>query len=344
MKHSTIKRLLSALLVLVFAFVLFPAEAYADLQDEIDELRKERLQIAEEHEQKQAVVDQLEEERAGLLERKLAMDERNELTRKEIENIEKEIALYDQMIAEAAIRVEQAKAVETEQLERYRVHVRAMEENGELGYLALILNANTLSELLTAVDDAGDIMRSDVELYDAYIAAREHTEEVKAEYEQTRAELEAKQEELRVEQEKLEAEIEEANRLITELDEDIERRNEELHELLLAEIETAEKIDNLVAEQERQRQEEERRRQQENGNNGGGSTGGSSGGGGGGGSVTATGSWGWPCPGCTYITSRAGNRFHPIFNEWRYHSGLDIGASHGSAVVASDSGTVIMAL
>jgi murein DD-endopeptidase MepM/ murein hydrolase activator NlpD len=343
MKHSTIKRLLSALLVLVFAFVLFPAEAYADLQDEIDELRKERLQIAEEHEQKQAVVDQLEEERAGLLERKLAMDERNELTRKEIENIEKEIALYDQMIAEAAIRVEQAKAVETEQLERYRVHVRAMEENGELGYLALILNANTLSELLTAVDDAGDIMRSDVELYDAYIAAREHTEEVKAEYEQTRAELEAKQEELRVEQEKLEAEIEEANRLITELDEDIERRNEELHELLLAEIETAEKIDNLVAEQERQRQEEERRRQQENGNNGGGSTGGSSGGGGGGGSVTATGSWGWPCPGCTYITSRAGNRFHPIFNEWRYHSGLDIGASHGSAVVASDSGTVIMA-
>ena len=35
-----------------------------------------------------------------------------------------------------------------------------------------------------------------------------------------------------------------------------------------------------------------------------------------------------------------GNRFHPIFNEWRYHSGMDIGAGYGSAIVASDSGTV----
>ena len=44
-----------------------------------------------------------------------------------------------------------------------------MEENGELGVITLIMNANNLSDLLTLFDDAGDIMKSDVELYEDYI-------------------------------------------------------------------------------------------------------------------------------------------------------------------------------
>lgn len=352
MNRKTLSRLISCALLAALLLCVFPGRAYAVSQEEIDELRRQRLAIAEEHDEKQAIVDELEEEKAGVLARKQAMDERNELTRQEIQSIEREITLYDQMIAEEAIKVEQAKAVEEMQLERYRTRVRAMEENGDLEYLALILHVSSFSELLTALDDAGDIMRSDKELYDDYIEARTNTERVKAAYEETKAELEAEQEELRAQQAALEAEIEEAARLIRDLEEDIDARNEELHELLLAEIETAEKIDRLVEEQERERreaeerrrrEEEERQRQQEANNPTPSGEGGGSDGGGGGGTVTGTGSWGWPCPSCTYITSRAGNRFHPIFNEWRYHSGLDIGAAHGAAVVASDSGTVILA-
>ncbi len=337
MKQRKISRLLSCLLLFALLLTVFPQRAYADTQEEIDELRRQRLAIAEEHDEKQAIVDQLEEEKAGVLARKQAMDERNEFTRREIQNIEKEISLYDKLIAEEAIKVEQAKAVEEQQLERYRTRVRAMEENGESGYLSLILQIKSLSELLTVIDDAGDIMKSDKELYDDYIAAREYTEEVKARYESYKAELEEEQEALLKKKEELEKEIAEATRMIKELEEDIDKRNEELHELLLAEIETAEKIDRLVEKQERERREaEERQRAQAAANNPGG-------GGGGGGTVVGSGSWAWPCPGCTYVTSRAGNRFHPIFQEWRYHSGLDIGAGYGSSVVASDSGTVIMA-
>ncbi len=356
MKQRKIPRLLSCVLILALALALLPGTAHADLQDEIDELRKERLAIAEEHDEKQAVVDQLEEEKASVVARKEAMDERNALTRQEIDSIQREIELYDLMIAEEAIKLEQAITLEEMQLERYRTRVRAMEENGEIGYLALILNVSSLNELLTAVDDASDIMKSDKELYDDYLAARQNTQLVKAEYEATKAELEGQQAELRAEQAELEAEIEEAAQLIRDLEEDIDKRNEELHELLLAEIATAERIDALVAEQERiRREEEERRRREEearqqqqqqqqagSGDSGGGGSGGG-GGGGTGGAVTGTGSWSWPCPGCNYITSRAGYRYHPIFGDWRYHSGIDIGAAYGSAVTAADSGTVIMA-
>ena len=325
MRKRSVIRLLSCALVCVFLLLLLPGQAWAVSQEEIDELRKERLAIAEEHEEKQAKVDELEEQKASVVEKKKAMDERNEFARKEIESIEREISLYDQIIAEEAIKVEQAKAAEEKQLERYRTRVRAMEEYGEMSYLSLILQVSSLSELLTAMDDAGDIMKSDRELYDDYMAARENTEAVKAEYESYKADLEEEEDVLLTRKAELEKNIEEAAQLIRELEEDIDKRNAELHELLLAEIEVAERIDQLVAEQEQERQAAAYQ------------------GGGGGGSVTGSGSWAWPCPGCSYITSRFGNRFHPIFGEWRYHSGLDIGAGYGSAVVASDGGTVIMA-
>ncbi len=322
MRKRAFSRLLSSVLLLALFTLLVPAQALAVSQEEIDELRKERLAIAEEHEEKQAKVDELEEQKASVVEKKKAMDERNEFARMEIENIEREISLYDQIIAEEAFKVEQAKAVEEKQLERYRTRVRAMEEYGEMSYLSLILRVSSLSELLTAMDDAGDIMKSDQELYDDYMAARENTEAVKAEYESYRAELNAEEAVLLERKAELEKDIEEAVQLIRDLEEDIDKRNEELHDLLLAEIEVAERIDQLVAEQERERMEAAMQS---------------------GASVGGSGSWAWPCPGSSYITSRFGNRFHPIFNEWRYHSGLDIGAGYGSAVTASDGGTVIMA-
>ena len=322
MRKKSVTRLLSCALVCVFLFLLLPGKAWAVTQEEIDELRKERIAIAEEHEEKQAKVDELEEQKASVVEKKKAMDERNEFARKEIESIEREISLYDQIIAEEAIKVEQAKAAEEKQLERYRTRVRAMEEYGEINYLSLILRVSSLSELLTAMDDAGDIMKSDQELYDDYMAARENTEAVKAEYESYKAELEEEEDVLLARKAELEKDIDEAAQLIRDLEEDIDKRNKELNDLLLAEIEVAERIDQLVAEQEQERMAAAMQS---------------------GASVSGSGSWAWPCPGCSYITSRFGNRFHPIFGEWRYHSGLDIGAGYGSAVTASDGGTVIMA-
>ena len=58
---------------------------------------------------------------------------------------------------------------------------------------------------------------------------------------------------------------------------------------------------------------------------------------------TATGSYIWPCPSSTYITSRYGNRIHPIFGTERFHSGIDISAAEGATVLAADGGTVTVA-
>jgi hypothetical protein len=63
----------------------------------------------------------------------------------------------------------------------------ALEENVNADFLAMLLNSNSLGEFLTAIDDIGEIMESDKLLEDAYIAARENTERVKADYEEFKA-------------------------------------------------------------------------------------------------------------------------------------------------------------
>lgn len=320
------RSVLSCALALIMAFSILPAGAFAVTQDEIDTLKSQRDEISAQRREKQAVVDELASQHATVLEQKLAMDQRNMYTLQQIQLNSEEIALYDEMIADKAEELAEAKRLEAEQLEKYRARVRAMEENGNYGFLSLVLKTNNLGELLTVMDDVGEIMESDRELEDQYIAARENTEAVKAEYEATKADMEARQAELRAEQAELEKDIEEATLLIAGLEEDIENRRAEYEAILAAEDAANAEIAELVAELERQRQEEMANQ----------------GGGGGGGSVSGTGSFIWPTA-STYITSRFGLRVHPITGETRSHTGLDVGGSYGDTIAAADGGTVTLA-
>ncbi len=334
MKRKNIRSVFACLLSVLMVLTMFPVTASAVTQDEIDALKAERDEITAQRQEKQAVVDQLESEHANVLERKQAMDERNMYTLEQIQLNSEEIAMYDQMIADKAEELEDAQRLEKEQLERYRVRVRAMEENGNYGFLALVLKSSNLGELLTVMDDIGEIMQSDKELEDQYIAARENTEQVKADYEATKTDIEAKQEVLRQEQEELEKDIEEATELIRSLEEDLENRQAEYDAIMAAEDEANSQIASLVAELEAQRQAAAAAAAAAAGNGGGGSSGGS---------VSGTGSFIWPVPSCTYITSRFGLRVHPITGVTKSHTGLDIGAASGATILAADGGTVTKA-
>ena len=341
MKQRQTKRF-SAALVAFLAFVLvfcaLPAPAFAVTQAEIDELERKKEAIEEKVEEKQAVVDELEEKQAGVLEQKKALDERNSYLYEQLNINAEQIALYNELITQKAREVDAAKAKELEQLERYRRRVRAMEENGQADFLAMLLNANSLGEFLTAIDDIGEIMESDKLLEDAYIAARENTERVKADYEQYKATLEAKKEELNTEKVRIEAEINEAAELLEKIKGDIDTYSEELAELEQAQKDAEELIDKKIAELA-----DQRRREEEAAAAAAAAAGGEGGGGGyySDGPI-ASGNFIWPCA-CTYITSRVGGRIHPISGVYKYQSGMDVGCQYGDAVWASDSGTVILA-
>lgn len=319
-----------SLLICLFSFSpVFITRASAVTQSEIDELEKKKEEINEKKKAQQALVDALEGEQADFLELKKALDDRNAYTLEQMDLNQQEIDLYAGIIEEKSQEVEAARAVEQEQMEKYRVRLRAMEENGSYNFLAVFLNASSLGELLTVMDDIGEIMDSDKKLEDDYIQARENLESVMAEYESVKADLDAKQDKLRQEQTALQSQLEETEQMILDLKNSLDEENETLDEIEKIEDETQAEIDRLTEELERQRRAAIAATA--------GATNYS-----GGGTVTGSGSFGWPVS-CTYITSCVGYRLHPISNVWKYHSGMDIASQYGDSVWASDGGTVCIA-
>lgn len=306
------------------------ALAADDYQSEIDAIEQQKEQLQAEREGMQADIAGLMAERETVLEKKALLDEQNQYAVEEMELIDEQIEIYTGLIEDKAEELERAQAAEDEQYELYCRRVRAMEENGHYSYLEIIFQCKSLGELLGAMDDIREIMDSDRRQYENYVAAREETERVKAEYEQTLSELGEKQDDLEAEKAELEAEIEEATELIAGLDADIEQARAEYAANEAAEQALNSQLDAIAAEIAAQ-EAAEREEAQQSGQD---YTGPGS---------TATGSYLWPTPGCTYITSGYGNRIHPIFGTERWHSGIDIGAAAGSSVLAADSGTVTVA-
>ena len=329
--------------------------ASSDFQDQIDELEQQKDQLQAEQAEMQANINELLAQRETALERKALLDERNELAREQIELINEQIELYTQLVERKAAELEEAEAAEATQYELFCRRVRAMEENGSYTYLDILFNCTSLSEVLSAMDDIGEIMNADERLFRQYTAAREEVETAKAEYEATLDGLDEKHAELEADKAELEAQIEEAVALIADLDEDIEQARQEYLANEAAEQALNSQM-NSIAQQMwelEQQQQQQQQPTQPDGNNGSGETGGESGEGGeeNGGETTVqppdtstvTGTYIWPTPSCTIVTSTYGNREHPIFGTERFHSGIDIGAASGAAVLASDGGTVTVA-
>lgn len=354
---SVIAVVLVVLMMASLVFSVIPVAAYAD---ELDDLKSQKNQLSNQVKECQERLDLLKEQQANVLEQKAALDEQNKLANEQLKLVAEEIEEYNKLIEEKAKEVEVARTKEEKQLERYRSRVRAMEESGGFNILTLIVNSTNFTQLLTAMDDMGEIMESDRALQEAYVDAREETEAVKAEYEAEKAEYEEAQAELEEERTQIGIQIQENTKQLEELQTEIEKAIKEYEAAEAAEAAAAATIANMIAEYQRQRaaeaaanaslvdqmnqanaeaeangeeppySQEEIQEAINNSNSGG-----------------AVGSEGlmWPVPCSTRVTSRFGTRTDPFTQKSATHYGIDIDGFNnaGNIIVAAASGSVITA-
>ena len=345
---SAIAILLAVLMLAGLVVGLLPASAFADSDEDyavntqasLAELQARRDELAAKAEETLQAIEDLKNDQAALIEQKAAYDERESVLREQIELTEQQVEIYRGLVEQKQLEVDEAKALEEKQLERYRKRVRSMEENGGYNILGVILNADSLGSLLTGIDDIRDIMESDRRLEDQYIAAREEHERVRGEYEAEKRQYEEKLAELEDEREMLSNTISETEKLMKKLAEEIEQNAAE-YEAAMNAIQTADaaiedQIAALYAAYLASQGADTSGGEISVSSDEEGQT-----------YVTFTGSGGgtmvWPVPGCYSVSSDYGYRPHPITGEpYKMHYGMDIdGYGHdGGDIVACDSGVV----
>ena len=338
----TLRSVLCALVAAAALASSFPA--YAVSQSEIDELQKKLDALEQQAQEQQDIINDLTDQKARFITRKLALDNKIEINRQMIELIGEQIKIYDEIIAEKQAELDKALEKETAQTELLRSRIRAMEENSSYSYASFIFDSSSVTELLSRIGDVNDIMHYDKALEEEYMAAREDVESIKKSYEEVRHEQELLQKELDTKQAELDAQVEAAYTMIA----DIETLSDDAQAEYDAIAEEEAKAEETLQEAIRKRAAEEAAKNAANNANSGGNSGGSggnSGGGGssGGGSATSLSNLQWPVPSCTLITSRFGYRVAPTTGASTYHGGLDIGAGMGASIVAAGAGDVIYA-
>jgi len=155
-----------ATLILIFSVFspLLTVHSQAVSQSELNALKQQQQTLASQKSSIKAKADELNNKVGAQTEKLKVLNENLEVTNKELENLSKQIAIYTNSIAEMENQLNEYRQQEQVLIKRYRVRVRAMEENGRVPYFATLLQATSFEDLLSRIDDIREIMESDSKL------------------------------------------------------------------------------------------------------------------------------------------------------------------------------------
>ena len=327
--------MLLSITVMVFAPALSAYAASSDeIQDEIDDLNSQKNEIQGRINAIQTEIDSLDYEKSNALEKKLILDQKNELARQEIQVIDEQIAIIDGLIANMQEDLAEARENEQYQRQRWETRIRAMEESSDVGYIQVLFESTSFSDLLTRLDLVNEVAAYDEQLEAEYVAARERVEVLEAQAEVMFSENELHRQEQETKRAQLQSDIDAACALIASMDTSID----EYGEIMEQEAETQAQIQSLIVEKNKELQQakaaEEAERQRQLAAAGVVNIP----------EVSASGTWMmWP----TYthvINSYYGMRTDPVSGViYRLHAGVDVNSAYGTQIWAAAGGTVILA-
>ena len=307
---------LMALLIIIPMITMIAGGAGAVTQAEIDALKSEQ---AESKARQQELKDQLaavKDDQAKAQQKRQILVEQLSAIEQEISNINAQIAYYDGEIAQKEAERVEAVAKEEAQYELFCQRVRTMEEAGSVSYWSILFNSESFSDMLDKLEDIDAVMDYDNAVMDDLVATRQQIEQIKADLESARADQEdakAQQEAKKAEQQE---KVAEAQKLLDQINADVAEVNRQLD----AESAAAKEIQAEIAKKQKALEEERRKNNV---------------------TIDSESNYMWPLPGYYRLTSLFGYRIHPITHKAHSHTGIDIPAPAGTAILAAKSGQVI---
>ena len=206
---------MAAIMLLSLLFSIIPAvsaASSAELKKELNDLKADRKEIQKEIDNLEGQIDENMTEIQKIIAKKNIIEEELGLLYQQVDNINKQITAYGQLIADKQDELDAARARYTELNAKNKERIRAMEENGKLSYWSVLFEANSFSDLLDRLQMVEEIAKADQRRLKEMREASQAVEEAqaalnaeKAELENTRAELSGIEEELKVKRQEADA-------------------------------------------------------------------------------------------------------------------------------------------
>lgn len=306
---------LTAALLLPLTMHMTP-DAQAVTQAEINNLKGEASELKAEMKELEKELASINSEKASAMKQKQLLEQQINVAQAQIENLAQQVTKYDELLALKQAELEENQAEEARQYELFCQRVRAMEEEGQVNYWAILFNATSFSDLLDRLIMVDEIMAYDNAVMESLQTIRQQVEADIAEMEEVKSGISdaiAEQEQIKAALETRQAEV---NKLISK----INAEQQEVEDAV-AELEAmANSMDAEIAKKQAELKKELEAQ---------GST------------ITSEKGYLWPLPGITNLSSLYAGRIDPFTGKKATHSGIDVPASTGTKVLAAKSGVVI---
>lgn len=314
-------RIICIILAVTLAFsllisILASLVGGASFSEEIDALETELLALTQRQQEMDAKIEELKRQDVSALDMKVVLDEQIILTQREIDNIDKQIAIYEQMVTTWEEKIANLETQAGEQLKNYKLRLRAMEENGTVMYYSVLFGAESAADFVRRFNFMMEIIEYDNNLYDNIMQYQKTIDTAYAELDLIHAEISEKSTQRLILEAQLEVEVEEATAVIARVESNIDMYRDDFEQMREAETSLQESIANML--EALQRQESTI-------------------------AAVGTGDFIWPCLNNRNVTQLYGMDLNQIYGIFIYHSGIDISAAYGTNVLAADGGTVVTA-
>lgn len=290
--------------------------------------------LKEKNESLQSQIDDLENQQSdnlseieAMVNQKSVIEQQVGLLHAQIRNVNEQIAAYSVLIADKQDELDASEKYLQDLNDKHKERIRTMEEEGELSYWSVLFQANSFSDFLDRMEMIEEIEASDSRrLAELRVAAQKVVEAKEALLSEKEA-LQVTKDELAVIQQELDGKSKEADELLAQLvakgDEFAAAMEEYEHKLTELEQEIAKAETDY---KEAVKKEEEANKNHYKPGNGSSSNAGYGGGKGGTTKVDANGiTWVVPTD-YRKVSSPFGNRIHPVYGYWHFHSGVDLDA------------------
>ncbi len=239
---------------------------------------------------------------------------------KEAGDLQTKIEALDKIIAntEADLAVEEAKLAEAtekanEKYDVFQQRFRVMCEQGDVSYIEMLLSAKSFSDFVDKTEIMKEITRYDKEIFDEMDEARQQIEKSRDEIVKLKETQESSAKDLSSQKSALVQKQQEQAAYIKELEKDTAAYQRIIDEADAAMASLRASVSGSLSSSAS-------------------------------GKKYVGGEFTWPTPSCHYITSHfSPRRKNPVTGIWKRHTGTDIGASYGAAIVAANAGTVTLA-